>query len=157
MKCLNLLLIFNRLVFLLIFDSSLYILNTSLCQKCDLQMFSTHQFVACLFHSHNSVFRRARVFSFDEVQCIHFFLLWIILLVFRFSLSLSGNFLVWSRIRKHCVGGHVLSCPFEDSLTSLVLRGQFDPELLVTSGLPHPTDSSLSSTFISPHILFLSS
>lgn len=65
-------LIFNMFAFWLIFDSSLYVLNTSLYQKCDLQICSTYQFVVYLFHSHNSVFQRANVFNFDEVQYIHF-------------------------------------------------------------------------------------
>lgn len=33
------------------------------------------------FHSHNSVFQRAEVYNFHEVQFINFFLLWTVLLV----------------------------------------------------------------------------
>ena len=49
------------------------------CRICAVQIFS--QSVTCLFYLFNRILQRAKVFNFDEVQFIPFFLLWVSLLV----------------------------------------------------------------------------
>ena len=59
---------------LLSFESSLYVLDTHLFLDCGLQIFSPI-FLAYFFVFFIMVFLRAKVFDFDEIQLIKFFLM----------------------------------------------------------------------------------